>query len=188
MQCPQLEAACDTLKALLAEKQPPWPPRTIEDRRWHRAHEHAQTSAQQSATEAYATELLPAILGGEWQPARSPDWVGDLIRYPGRPRIGCPPIDTHEMFDHPIVFRRKGYKGPLTWRIAAIVGRPYRVIDSVGAFTPEAAHGARWLAEKQGVGYWVRRDLSAWYPGWTNSSSPRRNYCTSTPPRSGFSR
>jgi hypothetical protein len=67
--------------------------------------------------------------------------------------------DTFSLFDHPVLMRKRGLKGPTTWGNSAMIGQPY------GSPNPQLA-GIRWLQER-GVAAWTRPDLSLWCPGST---------------------
>src|SRR5262245_22359485 len=71
--------------------------------------------AHMRGIDACADELLPAVLGGEWMAVEGGTWppprTGDNV--------------TNELFDHETVFRRRGARGPRSWRDCAIISEPY---------------------------------------------------------------
>jgi hypothetical protein len=69
-------------------------------------------AAQKRAVDAYSTELLPTVLGGEWSR--------------GQPGVSWPDQYALELFDHPIWFRRRDARGPRTWQDCVVLGSPYR--------------------------------------------------------------
>jgi hypothetical protein len=114
-------------------------------------------SHERAAPQVYADELLPRILGGEWRPSQA--------NYSHLPGLGYASGGvSHNLFDHPLFFRRTGSRGRLTWRDAVMIGRPYGALQDDGAPAPDAVGAAQDLAELGGVGVWARRDLSAWCP------------------------
>ena len=119
-------------------------------------------AAQRVVVAAYASELLPAILGGAWRRTESAVREPTGLRYYGRPIYS----DYYTLFDHPLHFRRAGTKGMATWTNAVVVGRPYNIFKD-GNPRDEAVRHAESLVEKHHVGVWARPDLSAWYPGST---------------------
>jgi len=128
---------------------------------WRSAH-NLEDETQRVVCDLYATEMLPEILGGIWKKTDSTVWI---------PSTGCGrrPVfsDYHELFDHPLQYRRRGAKGAATWQNWVIFGRPYNTFDQEGSVNPRHRDLAAHLAAQCAVGVWVRRDLSAWYPGWT---------------------
>jgi hypothetical protein len=73
-------------------------------------------AAHEKATAAYADELLPALLPGQWRPTKH-DSVWHLLNAMYRP-----------LFDHATSFRRLGARGPTTWENCAVVSHPYHVL------------------------------------------------------------
>jgi hypothetical protein len=68
--------------------------------------------------------------------------------------------NQHDLFDHPVLLRKRGYKGMTTWDNSVIIGQPY--------VKPSAnLRGVKWLKER-GVTVWTRPDLSLWCPGQTH--------------------
>lgn len=117
----------------------------------------AADAAQARCEDAYATELLPTILGGQWKRTRKTLKAPSELA--GRPEY--PLFGHHNLFDHHLVFRRiGGVPGSTAWRNCAAIGLPYEHKEQA---TKEAAA----VVQKYGVGVWTRPDLSAWYPGWT---------------------
>lgn len=117
----------------------------------------ASDAARERCFDAYASELLPAILGGAWK------HTDKTVTAPGgrASRRPYPLFYHHNLFDHPLVFRRiGGIRGLTTWHNCAVIGLPYGI---QAAATEDAAS----VTEKYGVGVWTRPDLSAWYPNWT---------------------
>jgi hypothetical protein len=66
----------------------------------------------------------------------------------------------HELFDHPVLLRKRGCKGMTTWENSALIGQPYRAPAS-------DLPGVKWLKER-GVTIFTRPDLSLWCPGQTH--------------------
>jgi hypothetical protein len=109
-------------------------------------------AAQQRAIDAYSSELLPRVLGGEWS----------------RGKPGVPWSDRYslELFNHPIWFRRRDARGPRTWRDCAVLRNPYRreVVAETGELALDFLTAARPLLERR-IGIWMNSELSWWYPG-----------------------
>jgi hypothetical protein len=82
--------------------------------------------------------------------------------------VSCRADSYHTLFDHPLHYRRVGAKGPLTWKIGILIGRPYNVFDEHGTAQSAARTSAAGVALAHSVGIWARRDLSAWFPGATS--------------------
>jgi hypothetical protein len=127
----------------------------------------AATSAR--VIDAYASELLPAILGGEWQ--RSHRTL--IVKTPPLPRGYARATIVagdwcRTLFDHPLHFHRRGSNGKLSWANCALIGQPYSSVMGKGGILADkgAIQDATSLAA-HGVGVWVRRDLSVWSPGGT---------------------
>ncbi len=149
---------------------------------WQRAREAAE-SAYRAVASAYAAELLPALLGGEW---RTSDRVLKGRAFLFRPYREHAAAGCHALFDHPLHFRRCGTRGPLTWRNGALLGQPYDVFGKDGALRDMAMADAAEFARRHGVGVWARRDLSAWYPGWTALVVAALDLCPDDAARFGF--
>lgn len=104
------------------------------------------------ALRAYADELLPTVLGGEWELDKgisaqpSPDYR-NLIA----------PI-----YDHHAMLHRRGARKPHKWHNCAIVSQPYDHVFKNGAFSATAQ-----ALQLCGIGIWVSHELSSWYPGST---------------------
>jgi hypothetical protein len=101
---------------------------------------------------ACADELLPAVLGGEWMLTKG----------------AWPPIEEVQnttVFDHWTSFRRRGMRGPCSWRDGAIVWQPYNHVFRNDVFYPPFVARAQTLADRYGVGVWVSPELSFYYPG-----------------------
>lgn len=130
--------------------------------------QESERTARRGVLGAYASELLPAILGGEWTVCHhgaSPIWqphkgrgFGDYARsFPG------------PLIDHTHAFRRAGMRGPLTWRNAALTSEPYDAFArEAGGVPASAAEHARHLRAEHGLGSWLHPDLSAWFRDWTS--------------------
>jgi hypothetical protein len=128
-----------------------------------RVAEWAEDVAQEEGDAAYAEELLPALFYGEWRlSTRHANFPAAVLNL-GRHRY-CPSL--HAIFDHPIVFRRAGTKGKDSYKNTVIIGRPYPIVGDDGELASAARENAAFLASL-GWGCWWRRDLSTWYPGWT---------------------
>jgi hypothetical protein len=66
----------------------------------------------------------------------------------------------HNLFDYPMLLRRRGCKGMTTWQNSALIGQPYVAPSS-------NLPGVKWLKER-GVTVWTRPDVSLWCPGQTH--------------------
>jgi hypothetical protein len=137
------------------------------------------SEAQANVVSAYASELLPAILGGSWKQTDSTVWSPGLMRRPVY-------SDYHGIFDHPVQFRRRGAKGPSTWKNWIILGRPYGLFDDDGSVNPRHRDLAVHLSAREDVGVWARADLSAWFPGWTSLVVAARGLRAADAPRFGL--
>lgn len=126
---------------------------TLADQRRARAWD---LETQKIAREAYVAELLPTLLPSEWIVSRR-DWYPFMMDWAYFDR---------SLFDHADVFRRRGARGPNTWRNCALVGHPYGDPRDRRGHWHISDDYRSWLHE-QGLGVWARPDLSFWYPGWT---------------------
>lgn len=127
---------------------------------WKRLHDAADAAYDQVLA-TYASEILPATLGGEWRHTHATLYVPS----PGRPRAYV--AGSVGLFDHPLHFRRERPKGKLTWSNCALIGQPYLSKRADGTRDQWSLAEAAALITDYGVGVWARDDLSAWYPGWT---------------------
>ena len=129
--------------------------------------QEGERTARRSVLLAYAGELLPAILGGEWTMCRhgaSPIWQP----HKGQGFGDYAQSFTGPLLDHTHAFRRAGVRGPLTWRNGALTSEPYDAFDrKAGAVPASAEEHARLLRAEHGLGTWLHPDLSAWFRGWT---------------------
>ncbi|HVC62387.1 MAG TPA: hypothetical protein VND19_18745 [Acetobacteraceae bacterium] len=123
---------------------------------------NASRRADRLAVAAYGEELLPKLFGGGWHLSRRNATFPAGILTPRR--YMCQ-INSHTWFDHPLVFRQDGTRGPDSPANCVIVGMPYgAVVDD------ELSTSGRQDAEmlgRLGWGIWWRPDLSTHYPGWT---------------------
>ena len=117
-------------------------------------------AAQAEALQAYADELLPHLLGGQWIVTQRYGWPP--FYHANSHSIGSP------IYDHEIVFRQRGIRGPSNWRTCAVISQPYNALDRNGELLPSFHEAATALAAQHNVGVWARNDLSSWCPGWTN--------------------
>jgi hypothetical protein len=69
----------------------------------------------------------------------------------------------HRLFDHRRFFRRKGAKGPFTWKIGIVTGEPYGFVNGT---TSKPLTVPATLA-KRGLAAVAHPALSPWYPGST---------------------
>lgn len=124
-----------------------------------------------AAIARYADEMLPAILGGEWKRSSCDTFSLLGIRAIKGFTFG---IRVQALFDHQVGYRICGAKGPHTWKNCVLLGQPYHAFDRRGEITSDAKAIANQL-KRIGVAVWVRRDLSAWFPGATQLvlASPR---------------
>jgi hypothetical protein len=67
--------------------------------------------------------------------------------------------DSHFLFDHGFLLRRRGVRGITTWNNAGLVGLPY-------GMPRKELDGIHWLKNRD-VTVWARPDLSLWCPGLT---------------------
>jgi hypothetical protein len=157
-QFPQITAACAEIKHWMAIRN-----QQEKDKlrsRWRYPEEEA---ARDRVRLAYAEEMLAPILGSKWKPS-----TRSTITTRGRKNWGYP--RWHEfgrpLFDHTDVYRQVGARGPNTWENCCAVSHPYGALDKDGKPLDGALNHAGGLAI-EGLGTWVRKDLSSWYPGWT---------------------
>jgi hypothetical protein len=165
---PQTRAALEAFASAfsITQKLGGQPPQDRPRERSHWRRLHRETDAARFVVERrYADELLPTVLGGEWQLTKA------RLSVPSHQRYYAHAVADHNrvLFDHPLHFRRRGTVGSLTWKSGAIVGLPYSVFSDHGH--DDVLAGARAeataITETYGAGVWARRDLSALYPGWT---------------------
>ena len=120
-----------------------------------RALELAERKADDRAQAAYASELLPAVFGGEWVYGKygDPGWMWELFHGQLMP-----------LFDHPHRFRRKGACGADTKGNSIVIAHPYKAAVDNGA-----DHVRQQVAAlgRAGVRVWLRDDLSSWVPDGT---------------------
>jgi hypothetical protein len=161
---PRLTAAIEQRRTLLDRerdltspefKQKPRP----EQRRLEHQLAALDRETDNAARNAYATELLPALLNGQWQSTQG--W--SLLEYQG-----CLPL-----FDHASVFRLRGRRAPNSWTICAVVAHPYA--------RPEPN-----IPVWPGVTVWTRPDLSSWYPNSTWLVVAARGLADRDPAQFGF--
>ena len=183
IQFPLLHAAMAEFEPAFKASQalPSQRPAAPQERWAWRQVQNRESEAQANVVSAYATELLPAILGGSWKQTDSTVWTPShsLMRTPVY-------SDYHEIFDHPVQFRRSGAKGPSTWKNWVIIGRPYNTFDADGSVNPRHRDLAGHLATREDVSAWARRDLSAWFPGWTSLVVAARGLHAEDAPKFGF--
>jgi hypothetical protein len=117
-------------------------------------------AAQAEASQAYADELLPDILGGQWIATRHYGWPP--FYHANNHSIGSP------IYDHEIVFRQRGIRGPNSWQTCAVISQPYNALAVDGEPRPSFEQAAIALTAQHNVGVWVRADLSSWFPGSTS--------------------
>jgi hypothetical protein len=122
-----------------------------------RVAQDAHAAANAAAVSAYAAELLPAIFGGGWMRAAS----GSLIPYG---RLEHRAMLSWPLIDHGVSYRRRGERGPLTWRNGVLLAEPYSIGGDDGAHTSEARAQARLLRAELSLGVWCCPALSRWFP------------------------
>ena len=148
IQFPLLHAAMAEFEPAFKASQalPSQRPAAPQERWAWRQVQNRESEAQANVVSAYATELLPAILGGSWKQTDSTVWTPShsLMRTPVY-------SDYHEIFDHPVQFRRSGAKGPSTWKNWVIIGRPYNTFDADGSVNPRHRDLAGHLATREDV-------------------------------------
>ena len=114
--------------------------RPAERSAWREKHD-AEEAAQAAVVTAYATEMLPAILGGTWRKTNSQITVRKGQYYVEWPASYC-----RVLFDHPLHYRTSASlarRGKATWGNTVIVGRPYATFDEAGHLRDEAAQNAQ---------------------------------------------
>lgn len=153
---PRIEAACAASTEAMAQQ---YAAQTTSDRL--RA-SHASRHAAELARAAYGEELLPRLFGGAWRLSRHNHNYPPAILTPRRCHVH---VSSHALFDHPLVYRLDGTRGPDSPKNCVIIGRPYGAVVN-GELTTFARQDAAQLAG-MGWGIWWRPDLSTWYPGWT---------------------
>jgi hypothetical protein len=115
-------------------------------------------SLQEEAERLYGVEMIEPILGDRWIiPLRNQRFPEVLL-----PRQEQYSVNLHAIFDHPIVYRRYGKRGPTTRKNAAVIGRPYNHILT----NYDGIECAAYLWGL-GIGVWIREDLSSWNPPHT---------------------
>ena len=130
-------------------------------------------SEYDEAKEAYGSELLPLVLGGKWKPSTT--FPYDLLSI--RTRM--------DLLDHHLSFRRINTRGPATLSNTAFIGQPYNAMSRDGKVSAGAMDEAAVLRNR-GVAVWLRQDLSAWYPGWTQLTLLTRDLSYCSPAKYGF--
>jgi len=117
-------------------------------------------AAREQAIDAYASELLPAILGGDWVHGGS-----------GMPWTDAIPL---ELSAHMLWFRRND--GTPGWENCAVLSHPNQPIVDDGKIIREVRAAGRFIPSflvavqpllKRGIGIWVSHDLSYWRPSRT---------------------
>jgi hypothetical protein len=136
-------------------------------------------AARQQAINAYGSEMLPAVLGGNWAyGGTEPPWA-DAV-----------PL---ELSAHLVWFRR--YADQPSWKNYAILTHPdqfavddggiVREVRAAGRLLPSFLAAVRPLLE-QGVSVWVSNDLSYWHPGRTVCMLMARGLAPERAPAFGF--
>jgi hypothetical protein len=138
-------------------------------------------TARGQAVDAYGSELLPAILGGDWVHG------GSNIPWPK-----CIPTDLSA---HLLWFRRNDNLP--SWKNCAVFTHPnqpivddgkiIREVRAAGRFIPSFLVAAQPLL-KRGIGIWVGHDLSYWRPSRTVCVLIARGLAPEHAPKFGFVR
>jgi hypothetical protein len=123
----------------------------------------ADREAHRVAYRLVAEELLPAVAPGEWL------WTQHGFSW--RWSYGCDLNSDCNMvsslhtpfFDRPQYFRRRGAKGPFTWKIGMVCGEPYGFAGAGGP-KPLTVPG---IIPMRGLDAIAHHDLSPWAPGGT---------------------
>ncbi|MDE2580919.1 MAG: hypothetical protein KGL52_04745 [Rhodospirillales bacterium] len=115
-------------------------------------------AALRRADRCIAAELLPALLGGAWRPARR----GTGLVTSRTAGLLCWPL-----IDHSRTFRRAETRGATAWRNSLLITEPYGTFTPDGDPAPKALAHARGIRAEIGAGVWARPDLSPWNPGGT---------------------
>jgi hypothetical protein len=147
---------------------------------------HAHQEALKLAYGLIAEEVLPAVAGGEWMAA--PRGFAILCGQRAIPRSDYYLVLNHHLFDHHRFFRRRGERGPLTFRIGIVTGEPYgfkscRDLDGNLGFSPLTTFAV--LAER-GLDAIGHHHLSPWCPGGTALLIVGRNLDLDEASRLGF--
>ena len=109
---------------------------------------------------AINTEVLPAILGGEWQRAKR-GWLElQSKKYQRSAACGV-------LLDHDFLVKRAGSRGPLTWKRSVLISQPYNVAREDGSIMRSAWVAGMELAAK-GFGAWVLPGGAPWFPVQTS--------------------
>jgi hypothetical protein len=169
MQFAAVEAAMAVRQQTFTEyMRTPEPPRNDRAARdaWREATERAK-AAEAVVAAAYASELLPALLGGAWTRTDAMLKVPAPDTFTGTESLYGQAEFYSFLLDHPLRFRRRGTSGMLTLKNGAVIGRPYNAFDKAGVPLDAARRAARDLAFRYHASVWARPDLSSWYPGWT---------------------
>lgn len=154
-QFPRVRAACEASRQVQAQHADPT------TRREDILARAAAIAAAEQARDAYAGELLPAIFGGAWRlSTRHPHWPARIF---GRGKASHHSYGRWTLFDHGLVFRARGTRGPDTYKNCAVIGRPYTVPSAWLRPGTGAAEEAAALFV-MGLGVWWRPDLSTWNP------------------------
>ena len=133
------------------------------------AADEAMSASAHALREAYASDLLPVILGARWRPCQgsaSPVWTAMRRRGFGdeysRTFAGI-------LIDHTHAFRRVGARGALTWENSVVLSEPYDAWDREHRTVTDGARAhAGVLGARLGLSVWTRPDLSGWFKGWTS--------------------
>jgi hypothetical protein len=133
---------------------------------WMHVHE-IHTQARQSVIVTYRTELLPTILGGKWSQSIN---SGILWR-----KLPTRNYQTHALLDHPLYFHRFSHR---SYKNSVLIGRPYFPVDE--------EYVSKIAGECPTIGFWIRTDLSAWYPGETALVIIAEELLTKNPAQFGF--
>lgn len=155
---PRVEAACAASTEAMALQ------RAAKSRTERLRADNASHRADTLAREAYGQEMLPLLFGGGWHPSRRHADFPYAVLTLRRDRMSYPQIGQ-TLFDHPLVYRQNGTRGPDGPTNVVIIGRPYPIAQD-GKLSTFAREDAAQLAA-MGWGTWWRPDLSTHYPGWT---------------------
>ena len=133
-------------------------------------------AARREAIEAYANEMLPAILGGDWE--SGPSW---------------PELIPIELSAHALWFQR--HDDPPSWDNYAVISHPPQSTVDDGGVVREVRAAGRLLPSflaavepllQLGIGVWVSNDLSYWHPGRTVCVLMARGLAPERAPAFGF--
>jgi hypothetical protein len=127
----------------------------------------AAEASRDAVDDAYASEMLPAVLDGEWVRTQH------SIKVPKEERSASYYFGSRQsgLIDHPRTYRRRGSRGMITLKCAVCIAHFYNVFgrgeDRGKSISQSMRDEATSLCDMYQVSVWVRPDLSSWFPDWT---------------------